>query len=450
MTPPPAPAVETATAPVPLVSERLPWRHTFLSLKVPNFRIFAASHLVAVVALWMQRIAQDWLVLQLSGSVTAVGVTVAMQFAPMLLLGPLGGVVADRYSKRRLLMITQSVAALMAAVLAVLALTGVIQVWHVYAVALVLGLVTVVDNPSRQVFVHELVGPQHLRNAISVNSSIFQVGSMLGPAISGILLTTVGGGWAFAINAVACCVTVFSLGSLKAERLVATPAAPRAKGQLKEGFAYAVSKPTILYPAIMAAFVAVFALSTPVLMAAFADHVFHSGASGYGLLNTLLAVGALTGAVTSTRRTTLRLRTVVGSAGAFGFLMALAAFAPNELSFCLVMVAAGCASLLFLTAANQLVQVSSNLTIRGRVMSLYIMVLLGGQALGGPLIGSLAERIDPHAALLVAGGVPAVAAVVVALVLSRKGHLTLTFNLRRPRGLVRIVERRSTPGSYAA
>ncbi len=175
MTPPP-PSTATVTQPIAVVNERLPWRHTFISLRVPNFRIFAIGHFVAVVALWMQRIAQDWLVLQLSGSVTAVGITVALQFLPALVLGPWGGMVADPFAKRKILILCQSAAAVLAAALAVLALTGAIEIWHVYVIALVLGLVTVLDQPARQVFVQELVGPRHLRNAISVNSTTFQLG----------------------------------------------------------------------------------------------------------------------------------------------------------------------------------------------------------------------------------------------------------------------------------
>ncbi|GAB3534186.1 MFS transporter [Arthrobacter tecti] len=426
--PPSAPAGDpTLTAPIPVTTQRPAWRDTFISLRIPNFRLFAISHLVAVVALWMQRIAQDWMVLQLSGSVTAVGITVALQFAPMLLLGPWGGVVADRYSKRTLLMITQSVAALMATAMAVLALTGLIQVWHVYVIAFVIGLVTVVDAPARQVFVNDLVGPTYLRNAISLNSSVFQLGAMVGPAVSGILIVAVGGGWAFAINALACTYTVFTLYRLRTDQLNTTAPAPRTKGQLRQGARYLVSKPPIFWCTVAAGFVAIFALSTPVLMAAFADNVFHSGAGGYGLLNTALATGALVGALASTRRTQLRLRGVLGGMTAFGGFMALAAYVPNQFAFTVLMFFAGVGSLWFVTGANQLVQVSTNVAIRGRVMSLYMMVLIGGQAVGGPMIGWLAENIGAQTTLLIAGGVPVLAAGAIAVVLARRGQLTVRF-----------------------
>jgi len=428
------------TQPLPVIAERLPWKHTFISLKVPNFRIFAAGHFIAVIAVWMQRIAQDWLVLQLSGSVTAVGITVALQFLPSLLLGPWGGMIADRFAKRKILILCQSMAAVLAATLATLALTGVIMVWHVYGIALVLGLVTVLDQPARQVFVNELVGPAYLRNAISVNSTTFQLGGLIGPAIAGLLLTAVGAGWAFAANAVACCSTVAMLLILRKDQLYVNPPAPKSKGMLREGLRYALSKPTIYWPWLMAGFVSVFAMSLPVILAAFADHVFQVGAGGYGMLNALVALGALSGAVASTRRRQLRLRSVVFCAGMYGLMLCVAALAPSMVSFGAVMVLSGFWCLMFLTGCNQLVQVSSNLGIRGRVMSLYIMVQIGGQALGGPMLGSIAEHANPHVALLVSGGVPAVAAVTVGTILARKGGLKLRMELKG-RHPVRIVNR---------
>ena len=442
--PPSVPAGDpTLTAPIAVIHQRPAWRDTFISLRIPNFRLFAVSHLIAVVALWMQRIAQDWMVLELSGSVTAVGITVALQFAPMLILGPWGGVVADRCSKRVLLIISQSVAALMAATMAVLALTGVIEVWHVYLIALVLGLVTVVDAPARQVFVNDLVGATYLRNAISLNSSIFQLGAMVGPAVSGLLIVAVGSGWAFAINALACSYTVLTLCRLRTDQLNTTAPATRSKGQLREGARYLVGKPAILWTTVCAAFVAVFALSTPVLLAAFADDVFESGAGGYGLLNTALASGSLVGALASTRRTQLRLRGVLGGMTAFGGFMVLAAYVPGQLAFTVLMFCAGVGCLWFVTGANQLVQVSTNLAIRGRVMSLYMMVLIGGQALGGPMVGWLAENIGARATMVVAGGVPVLAAACIAVVLARRGQLTVRFRWTRApherRRLVAIV-----------
>ena len=443
------PVVDTAgsqppdnqTQPIAVVSERLPWKHTFISLSVPNFRIFAIGHFIAVIAIWMQRIAQDWMVLQLSGSVTAVGITVALQFLPSLLLGPWGGMVADRFAKRKILILCQSMAAVLAAALAILALTGTVEVWHVYLIAFVLGLVTVLDQPARQVFVNELVGPKYLRNAISVNSTTFQLGGLIGPALAGWMLTAVGAGWAFAGNAFACCTTVAMLFILRKDQLFLSAPTPKSKGMLREGLRYALSKPTIYWPWLMAGFIAVFAMGLPVVLAAFADHVFHIGAGGYGLLNALVALGALAGAVASTRRRQLRLRSVVFCAGMYGAMLCLAALAPSMLVFGAVMVLSGFWCLMFLTGSNQLVQISSNMGIRGRVMSLYIMVLIGGQAIGGPMLGWIAEHAGPHTALLVSGGVPALAALTVAVILARKGSLLLRVDLKDRRQPVRIVRR---------
>jgi MFS family permease len=413
------------TSPIPVMTSRPRWRDTFVSLGVPNYRLYAGGQVVATTALGMQRVTQDWLVLQLSGSVTAVGVTVAMQFAPMLLFGLLGGVIADRYSKRVLLMVTQTTAALISAALAALVLSGTVQVWHIWALALVGGFVTVVDNPARQVFVNEIVGPQLLRNAISLNSSTFQLGALIGPAIGGLAITAVGSGWAFALNAGACALVVASLAIMDASALHHTPVRPRAKGQLKEGLRYAARKPAILLTIVMLSAVAFFAYTMPVLLAAYADDVFKVGAAGYGLFNAFVAVGALTGAVLSTRRLAVSLRLVVGGAAVLGVVQASTALAPGIVVFALLITAGGAASLLFLTSANSLVQQSTNLGVRGRVMALYILVQLGGQALGGPLMGWIVERVGPAAGMAVSGIVPFAAAVAIAVVVMTRGHLRL-------------------------
>jgi MFS family permease len=420
---------------MPVITGRTPWSQSFSSLRVPNFRLFTISNILAMSGTWMQRIAQDWLVLTLSHSVTAVGITVAMQFTPMLVFGLYGGLIVDRYSKRMLLMLTQGTAGVLAALLAVLALTHTIEVWHVWAIAFVVGLVTVVDNPTRQVFVNELVGPRNLRNAISINSSVFQLGGLIGPAIAGILLTAVGAGWAFAINAVTCLVTVLTLGALKKSKLVRSTPVPRQKGQLKQGLAYVVRKPAILWSIVMVGILSVFALTMPVILAAFANDTFKVGAAGYGLFNTLIAAGALTGGLLSTRRTGVRLRTVILMAGLWGLLQAIGAVMPNEFALGITLVALGVANLLFITAANSLVQMSSNIGIRGRVMSLYVLVLLGGQAIGGPIMGWIVSTWGPNVGMAISGIVPALAALVIGIHLARRHELRLSVRLdgRTPR-----------------
>jgi MFS family permease len=392
---------------------------------------------------WMQRIAQDWLVLTLSHSVTAVGITVAMQFTPMLVFGLYGGLIVDRYSKRMLLMLTQGTIGLLSVLLAILALTGTIQVWHIWAIAFVVGLVVVIDNPTRQVFASELVGPRNLRNAISVNSSVFQLGGLIGPAVAGFLLDAVGAGWAFAINAVACMVTVLTLAALKKSKLIKITPVPRAKGQLKQGLAYVRRKPAIFWSVVMVAILSLFALTTPVILTAYANNVFKVGASGYGLFNTLIAAGAFTGAILSTRRKSVRLRGVMLMAALWGVLQALGGLMPNEFAFGATLVALGVGNLLFITAANSLVQMSSNIGIRGRVMSLYVLVLLGGQAIGGPLMGWVVSTFGPNVGLGISGLVPAVAALVIGIHLARKHELRLSVTLRGRAPRVAIVRARN-------
>jgi MFS family permease len=362
---------------------------------------------------------------------------VALQFAPMLFFGLLGGVIVDRFSKRALMIATQSVFAVLSLGLAALTLSGVVLPWHVFAIAFATGLVTVIDNPARQVIVSELVGHRYLRNAISVNSSVFQLGGMIGPAVSGVLLLAVGAGWAFVVNGVACVLVVVMLGLLKTAQMTRAAPGPRSRGQLRAGLAYARAKPTILVPVVLVASYAVFGLTMPVLLASFADDVYDVGAGGYGLFNSMIAVGALTGALLSTRRATIRLRTIVLGLLATGVLQAIAGSMPSVGLFAVTLVAVGFASLLFLTAANQLVQLSSNIAIRGRVMSIYVLVLLGGQAIGGPLMGLVVESFGTHAAMVLSGGVPALVAAITALVLARRGQLTLQM---RVRGFVPVVE----------
>ena len=333
MTAAPTPSAFPPTEPMPVITGRPPWSETFSSLRVPNFRLFTISNILAMSGTWMQRIAQDWLVLTLSHSVTAVGITVAMQFTPMLIFGLYGGLIVDRYSKRMLLMTTQGVIGLLAALLAVLALTGAVQVWHIWAIAFLVGLVVVVDNPTRQVFANELVGPRNLRNAISINSSVFQLGGLIGPAVAGFLLDAVGAGWAFAINAVTCLITVLTLAALKKSNLVRIAPVPRANGQLKQGLAYVMRKPPIFWTIVV--------LDPSVAVRS------HDAGHPHRLRERRLqgrrvrlravqhavAAGAFTGAILSTRRKAVRLRTVMIMARAVGLVQALAAFMPNEFAF---------------------------------------------------------------------------------------------------------------------
>ena len=437
---------ETSTAipptePIPVLLERPRWRDTFDSLRVFNYRLYVISQVLSNTSGWMQKIATDWLVNELTHNVALVGVTVFLQFAPVLVFGVWGGVIADRVDKRRLMMATQSTTALLCAVLGALTIAGIVEVWQVWGVAFLLGMVAVVEGPARSAFVNEMVGHRRLRNAISLNASIFHLGGLIGPAISGVLIVLVGSGWSISVNAVAAVVVVVTLGCMRVRELLPSPRAIRSKGQIREGVKYVIGKPTIFWPMVMLAFVSTFGMTLPVLLVAFADNVYQTGAAGYGLYSSAAAVGALTGAVLSTRRMNVRLRTIMFAAGLFGLALILAGNVPGEPLFLVFLVSIGVSRLLFATGAESIVQLSTNRVIRGRVMSLYSMVMLGGQALGGPISGAIADRFGVQAAMTVAGIVPAIAAIVIAIVLARSGRLALRVRIRRAGRFVAIEPR---------
>ncbi|MET4783709.1 MFS transporter [Glaciihabitans sp. UYNi722] len=436
-----SPAISPATEPIPVLLQRPRWRDTFDALRVFNYRLYVISQVIANTSGWMQKIAIDWLVNELTHNVALVGVTVFLQFAPVLLFGVWGGLIADRVDKRKLMMTTQSVTVLLCAWLGVVTLMGVVTVGEVWATAFLLGLVAVVEGPARSAFVNEMVGHRRLRNAISLNASIFHLGGLLGPAISGVLIALVGSGWSIGVNAIAATVVVITLGCMRVRELLPSPRAERSKGQIREGLSYVFSKPTIFWPMLMLAFVSMFGMTLPVLLVSFADHVYRTGATGYGLYSSAAAVGALSGAVLSTRRMNVRLRTIMFAAGLFGLALILAGLAPWEPLFLVFLVSIGITRLLFATGAESIVQLSTNRSIRGRVMSIYSMIMLGGQALGGPISGAIADRFGVHVAMTIAGIVPAIAAVVIAIVLARSGKLSLKIRLRGRKRFVQIVPR---------
>jgi MFS family permease len=435
------PDADAATAPIPILLKRPRWRDTFSSLRIRNYRLYVIAQSISNTSSWMQRIAIDWLVFELTGSVTAVGITAALQFGPMLLFGPLGGLVTDRHQKRPLLIVTQSVAAVLCGALAALAITGVVHVWHVYLVACLLGVVDIVDQPAKKVFVNEMVGQAGLANAISVNASIWHLGGLIGPAISGVLIVVVGAGWAIGVNAFAGGIVIVTLLRMRKADLLTSLVVEHAKGQIREALRYVRSKPAIFWPMVMLAFVYTFGMNLPVLLVAFADSVFGSGAAGYGLYSSAAAVGALVGAIASARRISYRLRYIIFSAGLFGVALILTGLAPALAVFLVVLASIGFMRMLFATTAEAVVQMSSNRVIRGRVMALYTMIAVGGQALGSPLMGWIAEVAGARAAMVVSGMVPLVAAAVIAVLLARAGRLSLRVRVRRHASLISIVPR---------
>ena len=412
----PSPSASTASS----ASKRSSLGSTFAALKVRNYRLYVQSQVLTNTFGWMQRISQDWLILELTGSVAMVGLTVTLQLGPMLLFGLWGGVIADRFDKRRLLMITQSMFGLSALTVGLLVLVGAIQPWHILASATFLGLATVVDNPARQAFVPEVAGYQHLPNAISINSTVFQMGHLVGPALAGVSIAAVGSGWSFIVNAVACTTAVVLLVAMRPDELSSTPPVARARGQLREGLRYVGTKPEILWTVILVGFVALTGTNLATVLTAYAGTVFHSGAQGYGLLSSAVATGAVLGALASTRRRSLRLRHLVATAGTLGLLQIIASLVRSEAGFIAVLVAVGAASLFYLTGANTMVQTAVAPTMRGRVMSLYVLVLFGAQAASGVLNGAVAEAFGAPIAMVATGAGPLLGAIVVGVLLARR------------------------------
>ncbi|MEV4924374.1 MFS transporter [Streptomyces roseoverticillatus] len=421
---------------------------TFSSLRIRNYRLFATGQVVSNTGTWMQRIAQDWLVLSLTGSSAAVGITTALQFLPMLFLGLYGGVIADRYPKRRLLVLTQAAMGLTGLALAVLTLSGHVQVWHVYLTAFVLGLVTVVDNPARQAFVVEMVGPADLRNAVSLNSANFQSARLVGPAVAGVLITAVGSGWAFLLNGLSFVAPVAGLLLMRTAELHKTDRAPRGKGQLREGLRYVAGRPDLIWPIVLVGFIGTFGFNFPIWLTAFVNDVYHAGAGTYGLLNTLMAGGSLVGALLAARRGSSRLRFLVGAALLFGLLEITAALAPSFWVFAALLVPIGMFGLTINVTANSSIQLGTDPAMRGRVMSLFMMVFMGGTPLGAPLVGWVTDAYGARVGFLAGGAVATLAAVGVGLVLARVGDLRLKVDLRRGHTHVAFVPRQ--PASEAA
>ncbi|MFI1399424.1 MFS transporter [Streptomyces sp. NPDC020681] len=433
------PGADSAPAPSP-IAETAP-TGTFSSLKIRNYRLFATGQVVSNTGTWMQRIAQDWLVLTLTGSASAVGITIALQFLPMLLFGLYGGVLADRLPKRKLLLATQVAMGLTGLSLATLTLSGHVQVWHVYLTAFLLGMVTVVDNPARQSFVAEMVGPDQLANAVSLNSANFQSARLVGPAVAGVLITAVGSGYAFLFNGLSFLAPIAGLLLMRNSELFKVERVPRGKGQLREGLTYVRSHPELIWPIVLVGFIGTFGFNFPIWLSAFVDDVYHSGASTYGLLNTLMAAGSLAGALLAARRGASRLRVLVGAAVLFGVLEVVAAFAPQFWIFAVLLVPIGMFGLTVNVTANSSLQMATDPAMRGRVMSLFMMVFVGGTPLGAPIVGWLTDAYGPRIGFAAGGAVSLLAAVGVGVMLARVGGLRLKVDLRRGRKHLEFVPR---------
>ncbi|MDT7598231.1 MAG: hypothetical protein QOK26_308 [Pseudonocardiales bacterium] len=393
----------------------------FASLRVRNYRFYAGGQVVSLVGTWMQRIAQDWLVLDLShNSPVALGVASALQFTPTLLFSLWGGVLADRYDKRRMLLMTQSGMGLCALVLGLLDVGNLAQLWHVYLLCLLLGVFSSIDVPARQAFASELVGPGQVGNAVALNSMTFNTARIVGPSVAGLLITAIGTGWVFLLNAASFVAVLGGMLAMDPKRLFRSPRVPRARGQLVEGLRYVAGRPVLIGVLALVFVVSTLGINFYLTLPLLARNVFHGDAASYGMLTTVLAVGSLIGASFAARRVGRpRLRLVVGAALVFGVLETVAGLMPTLVSTAVVLVPTGLASLVFTTAANSSVQLSIEPSMRGRVMGLYMLVLLGGTPLGAPLLGLLGEKWGGRAPTVVGGAASVLAVVVVVLVLRR-------------------------------
>ena len=385
---------------------------TFRSLRVPNYRRWFIGASVSNIGTWMQRTAQDWLVYDIltDQNASALGIVMALQLGPQLLISPWAGLIADTVDRRKLLQLTQVLMAVLAVGLGVMVIVGVAELWHVYAFALALGIVSAFDAPARQTFVSELVREDKLSNAVALNSASFNGARLIGPAVAGLLVAAVGPGWVFLINALTFGAMVYSLLTIRSAELLAQPRSAPGKGRIREGFRYVRGRPDLMMVLLAIFLVGTFGLNFAVFIAAMARTEFGQGAGVFGVLSSVMAVGSVVGALLSARREKPRLRFVFGAAGAFGISCTLAAFAPSLILFGVALVPVGLFALTLLTSANAYVQTTSDPVMRGRVMALYFAIFLGGTPLGAPVVGWVSDAFGPRWSLGVAAASGLVAA----------------------------------------
>jgi MFS family permease len=385
----------------------------FASLGVRNYRLRFAGGVIGNTGTWMQRVAQDWLVLTelTDDSGLAVGVVTALQFGPSLVLSPLAGLVADRLPKRAILMATQAAQGGLAIVVGVLVLTNTVKLWHVCVLAGLLGVVTAFDAPANQTFVGQLVPARLLANAVALNAASFNLSRMLGPALAGGMMSLTGPGWVFLVNGASFAAPIIALGMIRTSELHLRDLVSRGKGQIREGLAYVAHRADLVIIFIVVGVVSCLGFNTQLTMAVMAREEFGRGAGEYGILGSILAVGALAGSLLAARRSRPRLRLVIGAAFAFGLASVVSALSPSYWFFAIWGVVVGLTSLTLITSANATIQLSTAPQMRGRVMSLYLVVFLGSTPIGSPLIGWVAEVWGPRWSI----GVGAIASLAVCM-----------------------------------
>jgi MFS family permease len=406
-------------------------RLTFAALSVPNYRRYFAGQSISLIGTWMQMTAQSWLVLSLTHSATKLGIVVALQTLPVLLLSPYGGVIADRIDKRRLMVILQSAMGVQALALGVLTLTGVVSFWQIGVLAAVLGLNNAFENPARQSFMLELVGGDHLRNAVTLNSVLVNVARVIGPAVAGILIATVGEGICFVVNAASFAAVVFSLVTMNRAALAPTTPAPRARGQLREGLRYVRRTRELAIPLLMMAAVGCLTYEFQVSLPVMASRALHVGATGYGFMTAAMGVGAVMGGLLVAAKGRTGTAQLTAAVAAFGAAMALATIAPSLGLELAALALAGASSIAFMTTGNSTLQLRAQPNMRGRVMSLWFVAFQGSTPIGGPIIGAVIALAGARAGLGV-GSVTCFAAALLGLAALRGTRLpTLTRGLLR-------------------
>jgi MFS family permease len=398
---------------------------TFRSLQNANYRIWAAGALVSNVGTWMQRTAQDWLVLTelTHQNATAVGIVMGLQFGPQILLLPLTGYAADHLNRRKLLVCTQAAMGLLALGLGLLVVTGLVRLWHVYVFAFLLGCAAAFDSPARQTFVAELVEERHLPNALALNSTSFNAARMIGPAIAGVLIAGIGSGWVFLINALSFVAVLGSLSLLRVKKLQPSHRAVHARGSFAEGFRYVLRRPDLKVILFMMFLVSTFGLNFTIFISTMSVTVFHAGASQYGLLSSMMAVGSVIGALMAAARTKPGIPVLLAGAAIFGIGCAVAAVMPSYLLFGLVLVVIGMAAQTFTTSTNSIVQTSTEPNMRGRVIAILLAIALGGTPIGAPIVGWIADTFGPRWALATGAVSGLLAAIVAVIYLAGRRHL---------------------------
>lgn len=400
---------------------------TFESLSIYNYRVWAAGGVVSNVGTWMGRVAQDWLVLtQLTAhDATSLGIVTGLQFAPVVLLAPYAGSLADSFPKRRLLFLTQAGLALNSAILAVLTLTGSVQLWHVYLLALMQGAVTALDNPTRQAFVSELVPSTLLSNAVGLNSASFNAARLIGPGVAGLLIGLVGTGWTLTVNTVSFIAVLGSLWMMRPGELRPSPRRS-GRGGVREGLAYVRHRPDIILIMVMVFMLGTFGMNFQLTIALMATKVFHRGAAEYGLLSSVMAIGSLAAALMAARRARPRLRMIMAAMAGFTVAAALAGLAPSYWTFALFLIPCGLTSLTIMTTANSTVQLSTDPVMRGRVMALYMAIFMGGTPLGAPFVGWIGSTFGARWTILVGSLATGITVLGAMVYLMRRNDLTIT------------------------